>query len=74
VAATYDGTTMRVYVNGREAGSGKGVTTTIRTNAEPLRFGWLGSYGYFNGCVREASVYRRALSGAEVFGQYLAGK
>jgi hypothetical protein len=74
VAATYDGTTMRVYINGREAGSGKGVTTTIRTNAEPLRFGWLGSYGYFNGCVREASVYRRALSGAEVFAQYLAGK
>ena len=74
VAATYDGTTMRVYVNGREAGDGKAVTTTIRTNAEPLRFGWLGSYGYFNGSVREASVYRRALSRAEVFAQYLAGR
>ena len=74
VAATYDGATMRVYVNGREAGAGKSVTTTIRTNAEPLRLGWLGSYGYFNGSVRDAHVYNRALSRAEVFAQYLAGR
>jgi hypothetical protein len=74
VAATYDGETMRVYLNGREAGAGKPVTTTIRTNSEPLRFGWLGSYGYFNGSVRDASVYNRALTGGEVFAQYLAGR
>ena len=65
---------MRVYLNGREAGPGKRVSTTIRTNAEPLRFGWLGSYGHFNGCVREARVYSRALSPAEVFALYQAGK
>lgn len=74
VAATYDGATMRIYVNGREAGDGKAVTTTTRTNAEPLRFGWLGSYGYFNGSVREASIHKRALSRAEVFAQYMAGR
>jgi len=74
VAATYDGATMRVYLNGREAGAGKPVTTTICTNAEPLRFGWLGSYGHFSGCVRDASLYNRALSRAEVFGQYVAGR
>ena len=65
---------MRVYVNGREAGAGKPVTTAIRANAEPLRFGWLGSYGYFNGCVRDVSVYGRAMSRAEVFARYLAGR
>jgi hypothetical protein len=74
VAATYDGATMRVYLNGREAGAGKSVATAIRTNAEPLRFGWLGSYGHFNGCVREASIYRRAMTAAEVFARYLTGK
>lgn len=74
VAATYDGATMRVYVNGREAGTGKSVTTTIRTNAEPLRFGWLGSYGHFNGSVRDASVYSRALSHGEIFAHYLAAR
>jgi hypothetical protein len=74
VAATYDGATMRVYLNGREAGAGKSVATTVRVNTEPLRFGWLGSYGHFNGSVRDASVYNRALSSAEVFAQYLAGR
>jgi len=74
VAATYDGATMRVYLNGREAGAGKPVTTTIRTNAEPLRFGWLGSYGHFNGNVRNVSVYQRALSREEVFAQYLTSR
>jgi hypothetical protein len=74
VAATYDGTTMRVYLNGREAGTGKPVTTAIRTNTEPLRFGWLGSYGHFNGCVRDASVYNRALRREEVFAHYLRGR
>jgi hypothetical protein len=74
VAATYDGATMRVYVNGREADAGKPVTTAIRTNGEPLRFGWLGSYGHFNGCVREASVYRRPMTAAEVFARYVTGK
>ena len=74
VVATYDGQTMRVYLNGREAGAGKQVTTTVRTNSEPLRFGWLGSYGYFNGCVRDAAVYARAMSHAEVFARYLTGR
>jgi hypothetical protein len=72
VAATYDGATMRVYLNGREAGSGKKVATAIRVNSEPLRFGWLGSYGHFNGLVRDIRVYNRAMTGMEIFGQYLA--
>jgi hypothetical protein len=74
VAATYDGQTMRVYVNGRAAGAGRQVATTIRTNTEPLRIGWLGSYGYLGGQVRDAALYRRALAWEEIFAQYLAGK
>ncbi len=74
VAATYDGKLMRVYVNGREAGPGRAVATVIRANDEPLRFGWLGSYGYFNGAVRNLSLHARALTAAEVFGHYLAGR
>lgn len=72
VAATYDGATMRVYLNGREAGSGKQAATAIRVNSEPLRFGWLGSYGHFNGLVRDVRVYNRAMTGMEIFGQYWA--
>ncbi len=74
IVATYDGAMMRVYINGREAGPGKPVVTTIRTMSEPLRFGWLGSWGHFNGCVRDLAIYNRALSPAEVFSHYRSGK
>lgn len=47
---------------------------TIRRTVEPLRFGWLGSYGYFNGCVREVSLYRRSMTAAEVFARYKSGR
>ncbi len=44
----------------------------IRVNREPLRFGWLGTYGHFNGWVRDVSVHGRAMTAAEVFAHYLA--
>jgi hypothetical protein len=65
---------MRVYVNGREAGAGKPVAISIRKTSEPLRIGWLGSYGHLNGSVRDFALYRRALSPGEVFARYRAGK
>ena len=74
VVATYDGETMRVYVNGREAGKGKPVKATLRKTSEPLRIGWLGSYGYFNGCVRDVSIYKRAMAAGEAWVRYRAGK
>jgi len=74
VAAAYDGSVMRVYINGREAGKGLECQATIRKTIEPLRVGWLGSYGYLNGCVRNAALYSRAMSAQEVFARYLADR
>ncbi|OGV78594.1 MAG: hypothetical protein A3K18_10940 [Lentisphaerae bacterium RIFOXYA12_64_32] len=74
VVATYDGAMMRVFLNGREAGGGKEAKLKVRKTAEPLRIGWLGSYGYFNGCVRDAAIYSRAMSAGEVFARYKAGR
>jgi len=74
VVATYDGERMRVYINGREAGQGQAVKTTIRKTSEPLRIGWLGSYGHFNGSVRNVSIYRRAMEAREVFARYRQDK
>lgn len=65
---------MRVYINGREAGTGMEAALTIRKTAEPLRIGWLGSYGYFNGCLRDVALYRRAFSPGEVYARYQAGR
>ena len=73
IAATYDGATMRVYVNGRQAGKGKEVTASLRRTAAPFRIGWLGSYGHLNGCVRDAAVYCRAMSWQEVHTRYRSG-
>ena len=74
VAATYAGAVMRVYVNGREAGTGKETTLALRKTIEPLRIGWLGSYGYFNGSMRDVAIYARAMSAGEVFARYRAGR
>lgn len=73
IVATYDGEVMRVYINGREAGNGQPVQTTLRKTAEPLRIGWLGSYGFFNGYVRDVAIYRRAMERGEVFARYVKG-
>ena len=74
VAATFDGARMRVFVNGREAGGGMDAPITIRKTGQPLRVGWLGSYGFFNGCVRDAALFGRPLSPAEVYAEYSLGK
>jgi hypothetical protein len=78
VAATYDGATERVYVNGNldnSAAYSGGVGT-------PASFGtYIGSMGFsggathtFAGSLDEVRVYNRALSAAEVKQLYLAGK
>ena len=76
VAQTYDGTSLKLYVNGvldgQLAASGPIVTTP-----EPLRFGQgpPGSgYEYpFNGILDEPSIYNRALSASEIHAIYQAG-
>ncbi|MBI3923164.1 MAG: LamG domain-containing protein [Armatimonadetes bacterium] len=74
VVATYDGAAMRFDINGREGGTGKEVRLTIRKTSEPLRINWLGSYGHFNGRVRDVATYSRAMSAGEVCARYRVGK
>ena len=66
VALTYDGATMRLYVNGVQAAS-QAQTGAIETNSNPLRIGGNVPYGeYFQGRIDEVRVYNRALSQAEI--------
>jgi hypothetical protein len=66
LAATYDGVTVRLYVNGVQAGS-KAQTGAISTSANPLQIGGDALYGqYFSGRIDEVRVYRVALSQAEI--------
>jgi hypothetical protein len=61
---------MRLFINGREVGQGRAVSIQMKLPAQPLRLGFLGSYGYFDGFLDEACLYNRALSPAEVHAIY----
>lgn len=72
VVGTYDGETVSLYVNGRQA-----ATTTYKTGRKPLmpidgpvQVGGRGEA--YRGCLDEVRIYRRALSAAEVQAHYAA--
>jgi fibronectin type 3 domain-containing protein len=66
LALTYDGATLRLYVNGTQAVS-TARSGTIQTSTNPLQIGGDGFYGqYFNGAIDEVRVYNRALTAAEI--------
>jgi hypothetical protein len=75
IAVTFDGTTARFYLNGREIASGPftlgtmtGATMTIGNTQSSIA--WADSPEAYNGDLDEARIYDRALSPAEV--AYLA--
>jgi chitodextrinase len=67
LALTYDGATMRLYVNGVQRSS-KAVTGAMPNSSGPLRIGgnsvWTSEW--FKGELDELRVYNRALSAAEI--------
>jgi hypothetical protein len=67
LAATYDGATLRLYVNGVQAAS-KAVTGAIRTSTGALRIGGNSTWNdeWFAGLIDEVRVYKRALSATEI--------
>src|SRR5262249_52367666 len=66
VAATYDGSLVRLYVNGNQVSSQSCVGSII-TSSGVLRIGGNSFWGeYFNGLIDEVRIYNRALSGSEI--------
>jgi len=66
VALTYDGATLKLYVNGVQVASTPR-TGAVQTNGNPLRIGGNVPYGeFFQGLIDEVRVYNRALSQAEI--------
>jgi hypothetical protein len=64
VAMTYDGSMLRLYINGADAGSNV-ATGTLVPSAPPLA-GTLGGASAFEGTIDEVRLYRRALSATEI--------
>ena len=66
LAATFDGATLRLFVNGTPAGS-LAVDGELTPGSGPLSFGANHVWGeHFRGLIDEVRVYNRALSAAEV--------
>ena len=69
VVGTYDGSTMKVYVDGEVAAEKDEKFDFKGTNDQDLRIGCSkdrGRYTFENGSIDEAAVWRRALSEAEI--------
>jgi fibronectin type 3 domain-containing protein len=66
LATTYDGATLRMYVNGVQASS-RAVTGNVITTSAALRIGGNSVWGeYLSGRIDELRIYRRVLSAAEI--------
>ena len=66
LALTYDGTTLRLYVNGTLVGS-QAKPGAIATSTNQLQIGGDSLYGqYFNGMIDELRIYNGALSAAAI--------
>jgi hypothetical protein len=66
LAVTWDGTTLRLYVDGAQAGSTT-VTGTLLDSTGPLDIGGNDVWGeYFSGLIDEVRVYNRALAASEI--------
>ena len=66
LATTYDGATLRLFVNGVQAAA-TAITGSIVTSTLPLRIGGNSVWGeYFSGQIDEVRIYNRALSAGEI--------
>ncbi|HEY6503024.1 MAG TPA: Ig-like domain-containing protein [Chitinophagaceae bacterium] len=67
IASTYDGTTMRLYINGVQV-STFATTGNITVTTDPLRIGGTTALTaqYFAGLIDEVRIYNRALTQAEI--------
>ena len=66
LAVTYDGATLRLFVNGIQVGS-RAVTGALLTSTGALRIGGNSIWGeFFKGQIDEIRIYNRALTPAEI--------
>ena len=67
VAMTFDGNTIRCYLNGQQTGSAS-FAGSINNNSNNVRIGK--STSYFNGSIDEVAVYSKELSAVEIGEHY----
>jgi hypothetical protein len=74
VVGTFDGTTQRLYVNGRQVASAA-LSGVADTTVNGLRIAsWDGTQQFFAGTLDEPAVYNKALSAAQVAAHFTASQ
>jgi hypothetical protein len=72
-AVTFDGTTLRLYVNGQEENSMNASGLNTQLNASGLTVGYRNAGTRWTGQLDEVAIWNRALTAAEVQAIYTAG-
>jgi hypothetical protein len=70
VAGTYDGSKVRLYLDGVEVGTGTPTTISIYYTEGDLSIGRYGTAWYYSGLIDEVAIYNRALSAEEIEKRY----
>lgn len=76
VVGTWDGSTMKIYINGVQDPNTSSFQGPIHISSLPLGIGRNGGDGwseYFGGIIDEAAIYERALTPAEITQHYQNG-
>jgi predicted ribosomally synthesized peptide with SipW-like signal peptide len=73
ITGTYDGSIVKLYVDGAEIPGGTGATQDIAYNTENFYIGSYGNGYYFSGLVDEVRVYSQDLSASEILARYQTG-
>ena len=74
VAGTWDGSLMRLFINGVEQTETVAVTPPLNSGNGPVRIGSLGDNVYhFAGLIDEVEIFNRPLSTPEIVALYVAG-
>jgi hypothetical protein len=70
VVGTYDGSKVRLYLDGAEVGAGTPTTISIYYTEGDLSIGRYGTSWYYSGLIDEVVIYDRALSPEEIKQRY----
>jgi hypothetical protein len=73
-AGTYDGATLKMYLDGIEIDSDPAALGDLHITSNAVHVGGEGSIDNFDGHVDEVRIYNRSLSEEEIYRQYIRSK
>ena len=73
VAGTYDGTSMKTYINGELDKTGTSFSGTFDSNSNEVEIGRVSAAGYFTGQLDDIQVHDAAKTAQEIRQDYRAG-